>query len=329
MRASSLAALSVLVAGAAALDSCTGEESFVLPAVDAGVPSRRYETVCAAWARRACAPGDACPVTFLEGWEDDAQCVARQTLVCELQAADPEVRFDPAAVDTCTFDADCPGGAALLEQPESPSLCLPPGRAPLGAPCVWNNGCESGACLYPVTPDGVPAPCGTCQAPLQCSCGSNQECVVYPDHVMCLTLPDPGDKCGPPWYACNNSQCIVSEEGENGVCKQLPAASLGMPCTSDLTGPQCVSTASSVFCDLTGHCRAYVAAGYGQPCLVGNGGEGNACVGAGWCDMQTTGTCQPPAPDGEPCEDEVLPCLPPARCLQGSCIFPSLATCGL
>jgi hypothetical protein len=83
-----------------------------------------------------------------------------------------------------------------------------------------------------------------------------------------------------------------------------------------------------VYCDVTGHCRAYVAAGYGQPCLTGNGGEGNVCVGAGWCDYEGTRVCLPPSPDGEPCEDQVLPCLPPARCLQGACIFPSLATCG-
>jgi hypothetical protein len=262
--------------------------------------------------------------------------VARETLVCELQADDPKVRFDPAAVAACTFDAGCPGGAVLLEEPESPSLCLPPGKAPLGARCVWNSGCESGACQYAYTPDGVMSPCGTCQVALQCACGSNQQCVVYPDHVMCLTLPGEGEQCGPPSYACNNSECIVPEGGGDGVCKQLPTASLGMPCTPDLTGPQCASTEATVFCDHTGHCRAYVAAGYWQPCLVGNGGEANACVGAGWCDMQPTGTgtrtgtCQPPSPDGEPCEDQVLPCLPPARCLQGSCIFPSLAkTCGM
>jgi hypothetical protein len=329
MRAFSVAsAVCALLAGAAAVASCTGEATFVLPAVDAGVPSTHYEAVCAAWAQRACAPGDSCPMTYLSRWEDATQCVERETLVCELQAADPDVRFDPAAVEACDFTADCPGGDVVVDAPESPTLCLPPGKAPLGAPCVWNSACQSGACLYPYTPDGVAAACGACQVPLQCSCASNQECVVYPDRATCVTLPDAGEKCGAPWYACNESECVTSEDGGDGLCRELPGATVGMPCTSDLTGPQCESTTSSVFCDSTGHCRAYVAAGYGQPCLVGNGGEGNACVGAGWCDEQSTRVCQPPAPDGEPCEDQVLPCLPPARCLQGSCIFPSLATCG-
>jgi hypothetical protein len=325
------AALAALVIGAAALEfaACTGEASFTLPAVDAGVPSTRYEAVCTAWARRACAPGEACPRTFIAGWENDDQCVARETLACELQADDPEVPFDPATVDACTFAAGCPGGAVVHDAPYSSTLCLPPGKAPMGAPCVWNSACESGACLYPYASDGSIAACGTCQSPLRCSCASNQECVFYPDHATCVTLPDAGEKCGAPLYACNDSQCVTSGDGEHGTCQALPGASLGMPCTADLTGPQCVSTASSVYCDVTGHCQAYVAARYGEPCVVGNGGEGNVCVGGGWCDSDSTRVCQPPAPDGEPCEDDVLPCLPPARCLQGACVFPSLATCGL
>jgi hypothetical protein len=327
MRALSVAAaLFALVGGAAALDSCTGEASFVLPPVDPGFPSTRHEAVCAAWARRACSPGDACPTSSLDGWKDDSQCVARETLVCELQGDDPEVRFDPAAVEACTFDAGCPGVF------ESPSLCLPPGRAPLGAPCVSDSGCESGKCQYPWPTDGpmagVSAPCGTCQVPLQCSCASNQECVVYYDHVTCLTLHDAGDRCGPS-YACNNSECITPEDGGDGVCEQMPTASLGMPCSSDGTGPRCASTTSTLFCDRTGHCQQEsVAAGYGQSCLVDDAGVAHTCVAFGWCDPQT-GICQPPEPDGEPCELFALPCLPPAVCLQGSCIFPSLASCGL
>ena len=300
----------------------------MLPTVDADAPSARYETVCNAWARRECANEDTCPVSLLSRWEDDDQCIERNTLSCELQAADPDVPFDPSLVENCTFPPGCAGATGIAAPPYSPTLCLPAGTAPRGAPCVWDSACQSGFCAYASDLQGDQAACGTCQPHPMCGCAPNQTCFEgFDGGLGCATRPDAGEKCGEPIFACNESTCVPSGSGQDGTCEVLPVAEVGMPCSTDVTGPQCESLTSLVYCDHTDHCRAYTPATYGEACTLSTGGEGNVCVGAGWCDSDGTGICQPPVPDGEPCDGQVLPCLAPARCVEGECLFPSLATC--
>jgi len=321
-----LSRLAVL-ASAVGLGACTGEASFMLPSVDAGAPSARYGAVCGAWARRACAYAGSCG-NPLVGWEDNGQCVERETLSCELQADDPDVPFDPALVAGCTFPASCLYSAGVTGPPYALPLCLPPGKAPTGAPCVWNSGCQSGECDYAYVPGGTKASCGTCEPALKCACAITQECVFADGgDVACVTLPDAGEACGAPLFACNDAECVTSADAADGMCMTVPAAGIGSPCTTGPAGPTCFSTASALYCDSTEHCSAYAPAAYGDPCALSTGGEGNVCVGAGWCDSTGTGICQPPSPDGAPCEGTTLPCLPPARCLSGACTFPSLASC--
>jgi hypothetical protein len=318
-------AASILVFG---LAGCTGEASFELPSVDAGAPSARYESVCAAWAKRECAYEDTCTVSLLSRWEDDDQCVERNTLSCELQAGDPDVSFDPSLVGSCTFPPDCSGAIGVSSAPYSPTLCLPPGKAPRDAPCVWDSACQSGECQYTYGFDGEEATCGTCQPPASCGCTLGQVCVEgFDGGLSCVTPPDAGEACGKPNFLCNGSVCVPTGSGQDGTCEVVPEAGIGMPCSKDVTGPECASATSLVYCDATDHCRASAAADYGDACTLSTGGEGNVCVGAGWCDADNTGICQPPVPDGEPCDGQALPCLPPARCFEGECVFPSLSTC--
>ena len=314
-------ALGVFASGVAA---CTGEKTFVLPSVDAGAPSGRYDAVCAAWARRECAYTHACDPGIIAGWDVDDQCIARETLSCELEANNPDVPFDPALVAACTFPSDCsvPTGTTAAN---SPYLCLAPGKAPAGAPCVSRNACQSGLCL---TNDGSRLACGTCHPPIHCGCARNQQCMVTGDDAKCFDVPDAGEACGPPLFACNGSEC-VDPGNDGGICQTLPEVGLGASCTAEPPGPQCFSPgAGLLYCDHTDHCSAYRSAGYGQPCTTARGAEGTLCGGAGWCDS-ASGVCQPPAADGAPCDPLALPCLPPAMCLGGHCVFPTLATCSL
>ncbi len=329
-RSSLPAAFPALIACAGALElaACTGEKSFVLPGADAGAPSARYEALCAAWAERECAAANLCPLGVLARWDDSEQCVARETLACELQAADPDVSFDPARVEACTFAGGCGSAPGMLSAPDSPTLCLSTGKAPPRAACVWSSACASGDCVYSYGPDGSKARCGTCQESIRCACGENQECVASDGGSECVTLPDAGEPCGPPLFSCNDSRCVSAGDGGEGLCSATPKATLGMPCSTDLAGPQCLGGTSELYCDATGHCRAHDPAEYGAPCTAAAGGEGSVCVGAGWCDSVTTGVCQPPSLDGDPCEQGILPCLPPARCVSGACVFPSLSSCG-
>ncbi len=324
--ASGLAAL-VACATVLGLPACTGEKSFTLPGIDAGPPSARYQAVCAGWAERECAAAAGCALAILARWDDSGQCVARETLACELQAADPDVSFDSARVAGCTFPDGCAGAPGMLSAPDSAGLCLSAGKAPLGAPCIWNSACASGNCVYSYGGDGSKARCGTCQESIQCACADNQECVAKDGGSECVTLPDAGEPCGPPLFSCNGSQCLYAGDGGEGLCSATPEATLGMPCSTSLAGPWCFSGTSDLYCDGTGHCRAHEPAEYGAPCTASTGGEGSVCVGAGWCDSMTTGVCQPPSLDGDPCEQGIQPCLPPARCLSGACVFPSQSSC--
>lgn len=323
--------LSTLAACALApwLAACTGEASFELPSIDAGAPSARYATACAAWASHHCAYADRCMVSVVARWEDDAQCLERETLLCELQASDPNVSFDPGRVEACTFSANCADDVGIFPAPFSPSLCLPAGKARAGAACVWNSACQSGNCVYTFDADDSEGACGKCEPQVTCACAANanQRCVRGDGGIECVTLPDAGEPCGSPLYACNGAQCVSPGDSPDGTCRIVPMAGIGMPCTTTAAGPQCSIANDLAYCDHTNHCRAYEPATYGEACVLSTGGEGNLCLGDGWCDSRSTGTCQPPVLDGEPCEYPELPCLSPARCLGGACVFPTLATC--
>ena len=319
-------ALGVAIAGSGSgLAACTGEKSFVIPLLDAGAPGGRFRDVCNAWALRECAYADRCGLAQFDRWEDDAQCIARETLACELQADDPEVPFDPALVAACMPPADCSVPFVPVSADSESSLCLPAGKAPNAAPCVWGSGCQSGSCISNSTADG-PGACGTCAPVIRCGCTSNQRCMVSGAEPKCFDLPDAGEACGAPLFACNASTCVASSDVA-GTCQVLPEAEAGAACSTSPAGPDCSSGAVPLYCDATGHCATYVPATYGKPCTGDSGGEGSVCVGAGWCDAMGSGTCRAPAADGEPCHQLAPPCLPPARCLGAACVFPTIAAC--
>jgi hypothetical protein len=250
-----------------------------------------------------------------------------ETLACELQGDDPDVPFDPALVAACTLPADCSAPFGVVAVSIGSALCLPAGKAPNGAPCVWSSGCQSGVCFYEFIGDGQPA-CGICKAPVRCNCTPHQECVVTGDKTKCVALPDAGEACGAPLFACKDSKCVASGD-DGGTCQTVPQGGAGAPCTNSPAGPDCLFSPTPLYCDHTDHCSPYLPAAYGQPCTTSTGDQGNVCVGAGWCDSTGSGNCQPPAPDGEPCQAGEPTCLPPARCLAGACIFPTHATCSL
>jgi hypothetical protein len=322
------AALGSCAAATVALAGACGESSFPLPTVDAGAPDARYAAVCAQWADRSCAYEERCQRDLFRRWLDHGQCVQRETLVCELQAEDPDVPFDPAAVGACTFPSSCMIDPGAGGPPSSPHLCLPPGRAPDGAACIWDSGCRSGSCVYSYDIYGIASTCGRCAAFDRCDCADGSICVYLDGGISCILLPGVGEPCGPPIYACKASSCIPVGEGPNGTCTSIPQAGLGEPCSSAPRGPACSDPDLSLYCDLTQHCSAYQAAGYGDPC-AGPAGEGRLCAGDGTCDFSRSGVCLPPSPDSEPCdESQGLRCLPPARCLDNACVFPASERCG-
>ena len=258
---------------------------------DAGAPDSRYEGVCTAWAKTDCAYRDRCPSRISIRWETDAQCLARETLQCELEGADPDVNFDPMAVAGCAYPADCQSPVPGLR------VCLSPGKAADRAPCQWNEACASGICLLPA-PDEPPG-CGVCFTPRPCTitCDGGETCEIDVDGgERCVTLPT------------------------------VASASLGEACGADAGGPVCFDPNVEVYCDETQHCRAFQPASYGQSCAETDAGAAFWCEGFGTCALLDTFLCVAPAADGALCDDrQGLSCLPPARCQANHCTFPNLS----
>ena len=312
MRAGALALLGAFLGFVTPLGlGCEGESSFLVTLFDAGPPDARYEASCGVWARDLCAAETAC---FGAGpWTDAVQCVARETIRCELLANDPNVVFDATLVAQCV-EPDAGNCAAPFG-----SLCLPSGRAALGAACLSSEACASGYCAYAFDSTGNPDACGTCRSiPCGGSCPTGRRCDYFPDGgADCVPIVGPGEPCSAQGDCQASYYC-----GPAKTC--APLADLGDACGDGLTGPPCGD--SNQYCDGTGHCRAYVSAPYGAPCgIVGT--DAYLCAGSGTCDP-TDGQCLPPASDGEVCDDnQGLGCLPPARCLSNRCVFPSMEAC--
>jgi hypothetical protein len=305
-----LLALVVVGALACAAIGCDGESSFLIPLVDAGVPDARYQAACAVWAQGLCNRAVACSALF--DWTDIEQCVQRSALRCELFANDPDIPFDAASVSSCPEpdggDCTAPYG----------SLCLAPGRAPLGASCAWNEECQSYNCLFLLDSTGEFSACGTCQPGCGASCPDGQTCDFSGDAgPLCVPIAGDGESCVDGavcsgFFYCNSS----------GTCAL--DAKAGEACGDGVSGPPCGG--GNLYCDETRHCSSYQSAAYGQSCGV-VGSEAYVCTGFGMCDS-TENLCLPPASDGAVCDEtQGLGCLPPARCVSNTCVFPSLARC--
>lgn len=296
---------------AATAQGCdNGQSSFSIPPLDAQAPSPRYADACAAWATRFCDFQASCADDYFP-W-NPGQCVPRNTLECEIVASDPNVEFDAASAAACLEpDAgDCTQNGG--------NLCLGPGRAPLGAPCVVSAACASQNCAYSFGPGGAPSPCGVCRpAPCGGGCPAGQACSSGADGgFSCVTVAANGQPCSMPGD-CASFYCAPS-----GTCG--PLAGPGKACGDGTNGPLCDDPAT--FCDGKGTCRRYLYAGYGQSCAP-EGFDQYQCTGFGTCDF-TDNLCIPPAGDGEFCDDtQGLNCLFPANCVAHVCVFPNLASC--
>jgi len=328
-------ALVVVPVLAAWASACEGESSFVIPVEDAGAPDGRYEATCTEFAKTLCARAFACnpPVAFT--WTDVPQCVARNTLHCELIASDPDVIFDPQQLQTC-IEADageCPSSYGID--------CFGAGRAPNGATCVWAEACQSGNCVVTIdVTAGYESPCGVCR-PLPCNgaCPDGQQCSTSPDGgSSCIPMPcggcpagqrcfgpvDGGATCTPPLgpgQACTrDADC---EDffycGPDGTCSAV--ARIGDACGGAAMGRPCGD--ADAYCDAKGQCSEVASLPYGASCDQIE----SVCAGAGTCDP-TDSQCLPPASDGDVCEDfQGLECLPPARCIANRCLFPGVGLC--
>jgi hypothetical protein len=310
-----------------AMSACTGESSFALPTWDAMAPSSQFEGPCRSWAQALCAYEARCYDPISLQWISSDQCIARETMDCELAASDPAIPFDPVAVAGCQYPTDCAA--------PPPGLCLPPGRVRVGGSCRWSDECVSGFCVL------ANAQCGSCQdIPPACdvTCPADQTCAREGDGgtQTCVAIPGIGQACPPPGALVGSISCVhaaacqITGYGPDGTgfgtC--VPLASEGQPCSDSNGGPVCFDPSFPLFCDNTQHCRAFRVASYLQPCGVDDAGALYECIGWGSCAYAAMPVCVPPAADGTFCDEQQgLRCLPPARCTGNRCLFPPTTPC--
>jgi hypothetical protein len=340
--------------------ACNGDSRFNLP-VEPASPDINDATACTAWAKSFCAYQELCDYFV---WENVDQCVAREVLSCELIAADPDVIFDEERVSGCKYPEDCEsaipqcwgtgrspaGSPCLWDQACQSGGCL--GSDPsastticgvcggeLGQPCASASGCFSNSCGAFGTAQPGQEVCGPF-AKLGDACGEGM-----PFCGPSLACSDPGEgafRCvAPTPYALPGQPCEASllclsgvcAAGEAGAKECAPFASLGAACGTNLPycagGLECSSQEDDAE---TGHCIVAPLTGYGAGCnpmddtCTGFGVCLASCAsppdgGGGWC-------CAAPVGDGDSCSDtQEVGCLPPAQCIAGRCIFPTVADC--
>jgi hypothetical protein len=310
--------------GIVAMSACTGESSFALPAWDAMAPSTDFQGPCTSWAQSKCAYEARCYDPIGMQWISSDQCVARETINCELAASDPAIPFDPAAVAGCQYPTDC--GAP-------PGFCLDAGKLPVRATCQSSYECATGFC------DFTNAQCGgRCQdLPLGCEvqCPAGQTCALEADASVqtCVPVPAIGEPCPAPGLLAGSIPCVQGATCAitgNGTGTCVPLAGEDASCSlTDPAGAVCFEPGLPLFCDSTQHCRQYRVASYLQPCGLDEAGDYYQCIGWGSCAYTATPVCVPPAADGMLCDvQQGLYCLPPANCIGNRCLFPSVtASC--
>jgi hypothetical protein len=317
-----LVALACPLLAALACARCDGEWSFTIPPWDAGAPGAMDMSACSAWAESRCTYEDRCPGPIYAQM-DHSVCVARAVIGCELLAGDPNVAFDAATVASCAYPTDC--SAVPLS---AARMCLPPGRGPVGAPCVFGAGCQTYRCVYTLDEaEGQWSSCGACADVCDPPCDDGGLCVCgLPDAgPTCVAQPAIGQSCTGP-RPCQGGYCRGATADGGGVC--APLAALGEACGDGTSAPPCGDVNS--YCDGDTHvCRSPLPASYGAPCGFAQDEE-YVCAAYGTCGADGTGTCVAPSPDGALCDpSQGLRCLPPASCIASHCLFPSLADCAL
>jgi hypothetical protein len=260
---------------------------------DAGDPAA--DQACTASAAAHCARIDTCAnIVVAYAYGDLATCEARLKANCMAALAAPSTGNTPAAVESCAHalraNVDCEG----YFNDRTPSECqTKKGSLPDGAPCAFPAQCASARCA--VASDAVCGTCGGDAAAAGQSCASSS-CA---DGLACSRI---SNVCGAP-------------AGVAASCEVAPCRA-GLQCVGQVGARTCVTIVSTA------------AAGG----VCGAMGDGRVvCAAEGTCHIatgQSTGTCTASAADGAACAaSKGLNCLPPARCVGGTCRLSGADSC--
>lgn len=315
-RAASAAVAIAAVLVAVLVAACNFDDTFQIDlGVDPGRPGSAFREVCAERAVASCAYQARCSAWLFEWeWAEEAPCIERTTLACQLRAADPHTLLDEGYLRDCKIPAAFPCSSdAAYEAAVVDFLERCPSRQgdlPEGSSCSVNAACEDGNCQ---THDGFanhPTACGVCRANPCAQCEADERCsYLTVDVVECTPVFPDG-------AACAEGDDCVSGRCKDGACAPRPKE--GEAC--DPTEPTgCVGDGAFVYCNATEQrCERVTLAKVGEPC--GYVATGAVCGGAG--TICVDGVCGAPAADGAPCDlAQGVWCLTPADCIDGFCRF--------
>jgi hypothetical protein len=293
----------------------------VTPSNDGGTTATA-EQACSQFSQTFCDALATCAGFFVQVWYGDAAtCQSRTKLSCMTDQSVPGINRTPANIVACADAAKKASCDDLIDN-HLPAACdNTPGPTVNGGGCGSSLQCMSGHC------EKGDNNCGTC-APRQTA---NGNCTV--------------DEGCTPGLVCANQKCVAPKElgndcDQNNPCraklycdknsrKCTARAGLGAACGSD--GNVCDLVQAGVACNgfaTAPTCQSVGVAKGGQPCGLVSGMltvcvQLNECAGA---TLQQPGVCAGSAADGAQCNDSTH-CVPPAKCVEGLCRLPSVASC--
>jgi hypothetical protein len=187
---------------------------------------------------------------------------------------------------TCGFSSECQSLDCMVPTCNS-ACCLgtcgpATPTANIGESCATSDCVDDAFCDATDTCRALLAAGSSCNDPSQCQYGLGCVGLTPGTPGSCGALPKIGEAC--PDQTCSEAGAVCNTAG-TCVAVGLP----GAPCTLDL------DCSSYFHCDATQHCAPYPTTG-----MACNG----QCSDNSWCNApagQTSGTCDPLLPDGQPC----------------------------
>jgi hypothetical protein len=300
------------------------------------------EEACADQANAFCERlGTCAPYSMKQAYGDAATCIAREKQSCLPGFNSVGTSRSPAKTQACADGVSTMSCDTYLYAYSNhvPDACMTkPGALPDGAACGGSSQCSSTRCSFTSTS------CGVCadRAPVGAACTVNSGCefgllCVLTDPALdvrvCVKPAEEGEPCNTsiPCRGKNVGElrCIGATATTMGVCRK--PVGLGAAC--DPIDNLCDWWWVGVNCDpTTNTCQPIQLVGAGQPCGTINNADVE-CAAGGVCDITDTtnnvGTCKPPLADGSPCDPNstVDLCLWPSSCTDGVCKMGDPAAC--
>jgi hypothetical protein len=278
------------------------------------------EEACGDLAAAICNKLESCSSTFVQvTYGDVTTCITRTKLGCQTALDAPSTSLTPDQLADCASALSAESCDDQFD-PTPPEPCRPrAGGLADGVACADDTQCRSTYCNKQGKTCGV---CGKRAAAGE-ACTTDEDCEwdLACGSSVCVTYASVGESCDPDHpcrepIACDSSGTCAKPGGAGASCEPTDQT------TCDLY--------QGLFCGLDKTCKQLGINKDGEACGLVEG-TFTVCARSGKCKgggMAGKGTCLAAAADGAACDLAQGPlCLPPARCVEGSCKLEDPAAC--